>query len=534
MNPSEFRRNTANLSDAAIDMLRDRLKDMVQQLDAIQAGRNNDVDEDAVLEISVPKECNCDSKTCAMPTLNTTSAPTSNNYGASSHVGNAMTMEYTTRRTSSRRMRFEREPEGDEGKEKVERKRSSCRRPRDQLDGSSLSFASLPPLSPPPKRSRSDEAIELEKSKSRLSRVIGSKQEHHYLAHSMEVDQTIQSKSDTAMVRDSCTASIPTEVLRQLIRSSFLEPVDLGRLLLRTSKSIKDVIGNEYMYYHLCRNRWKNTKKIPASVTKARGHDWLFKNLNKGLVKTRPQREYQWPTLAPPKLTPSNLVLLLNVWNGKQEVVSEALKTDSLSELFRTGKVVAELEQPIVVGEFTMENNVIKHTPTEFDNWNATMQLVRLDTNQSCCVHESSDTWWYYDGDLTKKVGNLHLSPDLTGLELNENGKALECRIREHDRMMDHQSFEGIYFEATMICSTYASESNGTSGASVADTDSSSASAAAAPLASMKFAFTKVKMEIYSIYEFAGDVFNSESEAQAHGVSALHLLDELRGWDESS
>ena len=526
MNQSEFRRNTATMSDAAIDMLRDRLNDMVQQLDAIQACRiycNRDKSErsnsGSWMEHSIALATKEDNITNNFHGERATKDLLATDSSHDCECGTrTQEIECTAPTTTG---------EGDDELCHQRKRSSPCFRYRDQSDSSSSFSSARLTLSPPLKRSKSDQLDDMDKSRktpSEASKAIATKQ-----LNSTRPKTTGKIPLSTA----TSSATLPTEVLRQLLRSNFLEPVDIGRLLLETSKSIKDDIGNEYMYFHLCRSRWKNTKKIPPSVTTARGHAWLYNTLNRGLVKAKPQCEHKWPPLPPPKLTPASLVLLLNVWNGQQEMVSEALTTESLRELFTTGKVVTELEHPIVVGEFTMENNVIRHTPTEFDNWNATMQLVRLDTNQSCCVHESNDTWWYYDGDLSKKVGNLHLSPDLTGLELNDKGKALECRIREHDRMMDNQTFEGIYFEATMICSTYPS-SDGIDGAFFDEDDGANYNPLPLhpPSTSMKFAFTKVKMEIYSIYEFAGDVFNSECEAQAHGVTALHLLDELRGWEE--
>jgi hypothetical protein len=301
--------------------------------------------------------------------------------------------------------------------------------------------------------------------------------------------------------------SIPTEVLRQLLRSRFLSSKDFSPLLLWTSKSILSDISQDNVYYLLSRNLCSSSLQLPRSLIQARGSQWLYTSLSKGLSKTQPCK---WPTLAPPTLTPEKLVLLVSIWNGDREAISEAFQGDVLNELVRTGHAMRDLAGPVIMGEVTRENNAIRRVPIDVNGWSAKMHLFRLDSNQSCCVHDSKGLWWHFDGDFQEQVGNLHLCPTSVGLELTPAGQQLEGRIREHDRYLDHQSFEGICVEATMICETHPS---------LYDPNK------------MEVAFTKIQVELHSIYEFAGDVFHCEDDSLGHGVTALHLIDELRGWE---
>jgi hypothetical protein len=303
---------------------------------------------------------------------------------------------------------------------------------------------------------------------------------------------------------DVDSTPIPTRVLRQLTMSGFLSAGDLGRLLLLTSKSLLIDLGEEFTYYYLCRNRWRNSMSIP-SIVKDKGYTWLYKRLSEGLQKTNSRT---WGAIQQPTLSVDNLELMVNVHDGANEKLSEVLRGESLGELFRCGRTYVSLTKPVLIGDFPIENGFIKSPTVDFENWSATMHAVRLDKKSCRCVHQSSDVWWFFKGDPENLAGNLHFSPELVGLELTDEGKELESRIREFDRVMNNQPFEGIYFEATVISSF-----------SRCPTDPNKT----------RFSFSKLKVEIWSIYEYAGDVYHSESESKTHGVTALHLLDKLEG-----
>jgi hypothetical protein len=266
-------------------------------------------------------------------------------------------------------------------------------------------------------------------------------------------------------------------------------------------------VSQDDVYYHLSRNLCSTSLCLPRSLIQARGSQWLYTSLSKGLPKTQP---CTWLTLPPPTLTPEKMVLLVSIWNGDREAIGEAFQGEILNELFRTGHAMRDLAGPVIMGEVIRENNAIRQVPNDEIGWSAKMHLFRLDLKQSCCVHESKGLWWHFDGDFHERVGNLHLCPTSVGLELTPAGQQLEGRIREHDRCLDHQSFEGICVEATVMCETHPSPNDPNK---------------------MVIAFTKIQVELHSIYEFAGDVLHSEDESIGHGVTALHLIDELRGWD---
>jgi hypothetical protein len=317
-------------------------------------------------------------------------------------------------------------------------------------------------------------------------------------------------QKDTGMIERTAAQSMPTQVLHQVAMSGFLTAGDLGRLLFLTSKTILQDLGEDFCYYHLCRKRWNNSTAIP-SVIKKRGGTWMYRKLSQGLESPL---ERQWPVLPEPSLSLDNLALMVNMYSGSQEMVSEILRGESLRELFRCGRSYLPLSNPIVIGDFPIQDDGRISPPNvDFEDWSASMHAVRLDNHKCCCVHQSSDVWWYFKGDLDNRAGNLHFSPELTGLELTDQGKALECRIREFDRVMNNQPFEGIYFEATVMSSTYPSPDDPKK---------------------MRFALNRLKVEIWSIYEYAGDVFVSECESKSHGVTALHLLEHLKGLEVES
>jgi hypothetical protein len=317
----------------------------------------------------------------------------------------------------------------------------------------------------------------------------------------------LRTDTDTGFVR-ILPQPMPTQVLRQLAMSDFLTAGDLGRLLLQSSKTFSQDLSEEFVYFQLCRSRWKNCTSIP-SVIKERGYPWLYRKLSQGLEIPK---ERDWPTLPEPSLSPHNLALLVNVHDGSQEMLSETLLGDSLRELFRNGKCLIPLTRPKVIGDFpcTDDKCILPQTADDLEEWTATMHAVRLDTHQCCCVHESSYVCFSQSkGDWgQERICNLHFSPDLNGLELNDEGKQLEARIREIDRLQDRHPHEGIYFEATVLTSKLTCPTDPTK---------------------VRLVFDRLKVEICTTYEIMEDVYDSEAESRIHGVSALHLVEQLRG-----
>jgi hypothetical protein len=314
-------------------------------------------------------------------------------------------------------------------------------------------------------------------------------------------------RTDTGFER-TLLRSMPTQVLRQLAMSDFLTAGDLGRFLLQISKTFSHDLGEEFVYFQLCRSRWKNCMSIP-SLIKERGYPWLYRKLSQGLEIPK---ERDWPTLPEPSLSLHNLALLVNVHDGSQEMLSEILRGDSLQELFRHGKCFIPLTRPKFIGDFpsTDERCILPPTSDDFEEWTATMHAARLDTHQCCCVHESSYVCLSQSkGDWgNERIWNLHFSPDLTGLELTDEGKQLEARIREFDRLKNRHSHEGIYFEATVLASKFTCPKDPTK---------------------VRLVFDGLKVAICTTYEIMQDIYDSEAESIIHGVSALHLVEQLRG-----
>jgi hypothetical protein len=298
---------------------------------------------------------------------------------------------------------------------------------------------------------------------------------------------------------------IHTQVLRQLTISDYLTAEDLGRLLLLTSKSFISDLGEDFVYFQLCRKRWRNSASIPT-LAKVRGYPWLYQTLSQGPEKPKKR---VWPTLPVPTLTPESMTLLVNIRDGHREVLSEVVRGESLKELLHCGQVYIPLEHPILIEDYPIDHVPQRNQPSaEFEGWNATMHAVRLDDHTCCCVHRSTDV---LEGSDKNKNWNLHFLPELAGLELTDEGKEFEARIREYDRSVHNLPSEGIYFTASAVSSTFS-----------CPTDRSK----------VRIAFTRLKVEILEMYDLlGGDVYDSDVVSKTHGVTALHLLDKLRGME---
>jgi hypothetical protein len=299
------------------------------------------------------------------------------------------------------------------------------------------------------------------------------------------------------------SAPIHTQVLRQLMISDYLTAGDLGRLLLLTSKSFISDLGEDFVYFQLCWKRWRNSASIP-SLAKVRGHPWVYQRLSQD--REKPKKRV-WPALPEPTLTPESMMLLVNVRDGKKEVLSETVRGDRLKELLHCGQVYIPLEDPILIEDYPIDHVPQSNQPSaEFEGWNATMHAVRLDNHTCCCVHRSTDV---LEGLDKNKNWNLQFLPELSGLELTDEGKDFEAHIREYDRSVHNLPSEGIYLTASAVSSNFP-----------CPTDRSK----------VRIAFTILKIEILEMYDFlGGDVYDSGIQSKTHGVTALHLLDKLRG-----
>ena len=322
--------------------------------------------------------------------------------------------------------------------------------------------------------------------------------------------QLIKKKSKRPVDDDVLhAAALPIQVLRQLAISDFLTANELGRLYLMTAKSFISNLGRDFVYFQLCRKRWRKSVSM-SSLAERKGYCWLFRALSEGMQEPRTRT---WPALPEPSLRPADLKLIVSIHDGRQERISELLEGASVNSLLKCGKAHIFLPTPIPVGESRVMGSAAKRQKCfldQFESWTATIHAVRLDKYKGACIHRSSDILGGMDGN---KDWNLHFLSEQAAVELTDEGKELESRLREHDRDQQNLASEGISFSvsvgSTMLpCLIQGQETR------------------------ERLAFTELKVEILENYDMiGGDVFNSEIQSKSHGVSALHLLEKIRGFD---
>ena len=315
---------------------------------------------------------------------------------------------------------------------------------------------------------------------------------------------------------------IPTEVIRQVSSSNFLRPEELGRFLLITSKSISnDLGGSPAVWRELCHCKWRNSIYIPQVVIEKRGYQWIFQQRLKLLAKQRSE----FPELPKPKLQPEALEFWVSINNERKELVSEVLKGPKLEQLLKTGEVDWTLSEPVPICDSPSEVSVTD--VSQFSKLSATIHAVRLDTCQCSCIHQTtSREWWGWqrnqvyttlNKDNNLPLGCLGFRSSYIGLAVTDNGEALARRMAKVDdpggRFEDSDPYEGFNFEVTLLCV----ESKGLNDGS------------------KKSLVTRLKISAKKFFKSGQHkVFDSRKEVKTHGVSLLHLLEELYGWDESS
>jgi hypothetical protein len=321
---------------------------------------------------------------------------------------------------------------------------------------------------------------------------------------------------------------IPAEILRLLTLTGFLATEELGKLLLLTSRSFASSLGDDFCWEMICRCKWSNTGRIPASFIQHqdRGYQWYFHQMSQGeIMEDR-------PCLGPPSLTLDHLVVLLSIRDGNDsEVYSEILSPHVVEKLVRDGTVTIDLEEPVLAAECSLENNGLfpEHLlPAEkCRNWMASVDFLRLDTHQSCCLHDSCDVEWEYEEDdeydrhtftgQDDRYGQLEFAPQLDRLELTDEGRLLERRIQLGDFFKDGlegTGYQGFRVHVSLLCFQSQTESPDEDD----DEDDPSTSM-------VQFEYRQAKL---GVYQLVGDYQPGELLS---GNVLLHLWNELLGWD---
>jgi hypothetical protein len=327
---------------------------------------------------------------------------------------------------------------------------------------------------------------------------------------------TMSRSSSHDNVMEPMATVIPAEVLRLLTLTGFLTtPEELGKLLLLTCRSFALSLGDDFCWEMICRSKWSNSGRIPTSFIQDRGYQWYFHQMSQGEIMD------DRPRLGAPSLTLHNLVVLLSIRDGNDaEVYSEILSPHGLESLVQDGTVTIDLEEPVLSAE-CLEDNFQDHLlPAEkCRNWMASVDFLRLDNNQSCCIHDSCDVEWEYEEDdgfdcryqftgEDDRYGRLDFTPQFQRLELTDEGRLLERRIQLGDFFssdrLEGTGYQGFRVHVSLLC--YQSKS-------LDDPHM------------VQFEFRHAKLDVFQL---VGDYQQGEL---LHGDLSLHLWNELLGWD---
>lgn len=389
---------------------------------------------------------------------------------------------------------------------------------------------------------------------------LGGEDRNNLLQKLVSVCETLRQGPNTICSQDEAPSSscpIPAEVIRQVCSSEYLTIREQGRWLLLVSKSIGQSLGNHQLWKLLCCRQWQNSSLVPSCVLERRGYEWLFKqrivssHLDHYQISApmmRPQR------LDPPTISIDKLVLLISIFNSKeQETVSIALSGNELESLLQTGEMNISLLDPVLLGPHTIRKNGIIEFDmfcTDFFDWKATMHLLRTDRSQCAIVHDTVNTSWgeydYCEDSSASATGpTAKMTLPLSGLDLAElketarkkNKKAETVEVdmgylefstdpldldfvgqAYFERLRQGEAFrsdvlDNVKIEPSLLCYTR-------------DFDQSKQS--------VELAFSELRLDIWMTYRSgAAKLFNSRQAAdREHGVTLLHLLDHLSGWDE--
>jgi hypothetical protein len=331
----------------------------------------------------------------------------------------------------------------------------------------------------------------------------------------LAVQDVPTTRQHTMMACEDHDPPLPAEVLRQLALSRFLTSEELGRLLLLTSKALSRSLSKDFIWRNICDTRWRSTP--PKALISSKGYHWYFRQLSKTSQQSHERRGEEIPS---PRLRSENLVLIINIRNPQQgKFVSATLQGERLDALLLSkGEIRIPFDTPVDLGELSLIPS--SKGPGQFffrdcsvrscfGSWMTTVHLFRLDTNVCCCIHETSSfryKGWCYNLASPNMVsvnipakGEIHLNMTGGGWGLTETGQDLKKRIqtllpgaKEHANCLHLQ---------LKILSTIRL---------MGDHDA-------------KLEAHQLKVEIAN--------FSDLDPRNLHGVTMLHVLNELSGWD---
>ena len=313
---------------------------------------------------------------------------------------------------------------------------------------------------------------------------------------------------------------IPTEIVRVVSSSGYLDWMDLERFLLQTTKSFILDLGQESAWTCLCFSRWKHLQNLPSHVRSKISYPRLYQIMKlKALLRDEQSlqetnsngtHDRSLQLTSPSKLISSNLIAMVSIrTNDTDEIVSQHLSPCHLDQLLQSGCTSITLPKPVVM-PLPPLTTPLNAKPWQFWTWKATLHFLRLDTLELCVVNKKDASICSPDRNR-RPFGGLQVQFLSSAVQLRPNGQALERYIQTIDR---YETYFGIQFQVTVFMETTCSKP---------------------PNGGDHLVLDRIEIHVQRRPgRSTSALYNSEHQAKRHGVTLLQLLEQLQGWESIS
>jgi hypothetical protein len=259
------------------------------------------------------------------------------------------------------------------------------------------------------------------------------------------IDTTSSTSKSQPRSQPNLTLQSSSEIIRQLVKSNFLDYKEMGRLLLFVSKSTVS-LG------FLCDDLWKSL------LVNRFGDDIackMMESLNCGphqcfrhLIKTEPRKSI------PQRFVPSDYRIIINLYDDiGRRIMFRILRGENIERFFDDGYIVMKgsdgLREPI----FTKYSGIFRTK--------ATVHIVRIPDQKSICIIDDKKGLNEYSLEKKYFIFTTSLCPSSSLSLVDESATQLLANMMEFS--------QGIYFNLRMkIRRTNSRDRNCTDGCNVA------------------------------------------------------------------
>jgi hypothetical protein len=338
--------------------------------------------------------------------------------------------------------------------------------------------------------------------------------------------RTPEETTDEVDDDDGSRIPLPLETVRQVAQSGFLTSKELGRFLLLSSPSIPRHLGHDFIWNCLCHSKFPELLS-PSIVglllprrrnnQKKYSQEWIFRQFSKSIPSTdspfSATSTSTWVPLTAPTLKPEDLIMLVQWYASKDDprpIATIPITPDQLLEFLEVGQVKVPAPSNLCL------------TINDMHKVHLTIHCVRLDRQECCCLHETGEYSWD-PNPMTMGLqevlvqdepalvvpnhplssGNLFFGPRVPVL-LETSGRDLETRLARGDR--EPGGFELLVMANT---TTTCQQPSGD-----------------------QWQVEQLVLQFWANYSDQLYVYDSSEQATKHGVTLLHILDELQGWKD--